>query len=203
MKNKKFSTRVLAEMALFTAIAFALDVLQSGLFRGIWTNGGSVGIAMVPIFILCYKRGFLPGLISGFALSFLQMLGGVYAIADTWYNVLLQISLDYILAYPVISVAGLLAKQYQNAETTKKKMIFLNIGIAIGGLLKFLCHYLAGVIFWASSCPEDFLGGPAVYSLVYNGSFMIINIILACVIMSLISCKYPQLLKEESANEEA
>ena len=202
MKNKKFSTRVLAEMALFTAIAFALDVFQSGLFRGIWTNGGSVGIAMVPIFILCFKRGFLPGLISGFALSFLQMLGGVYAIADKWYMVLLQISLDYILAYPVIAAAGLLYSAYQNANTNTKKLLVLNIGIVVGGLLKLLCHFLAGVIFWSSSTPEGFLGGPIVYSLVYNGSFMIINILLACAIMSVISLKYPNLLKKEDVVNE-
>ena len=161
MKKSFISTKVISEIAIFTAIAFALDFLQGGIFRGLFPNGGSIGIAMLPILLLCYRRGFVAGLISSFCLSFLQMLGGVYAIASDWYLVFLQICLDYVLAYPAVSVAGLFFKSFQNSDNKKTKIKYLVLGTTLGGLLKLLCHYLAGVIFWASSCPDGFLGGPS------------------------------------------
>ncbi len=193
-KSKVFSTRVIAEIAIFSAIAFALDFLQGGIFRGLFPNGGSIGFAMLPIILISYRRGFLPGLLCGFVVSFLQMLGGFYAVADAWYMVLLQIMLDYVIAYPMVSFCGLLSKKYKQAELTKNRIILLIIGCFIGGILKLLCHYLAGVIFWSSSCPEGFLGGPAVFSLVYNGGYMLPNIIINCLVMILICIKQPEFI---------
>ena len=205
MKKSFISTKVISEIAIFTAIAFALDFLQGGIFRGLFPNGGSIGIAMLPILLLCYRRGFVAGLISSFCLSFLQMLGGVYAIASDWYLVFLQICLDYVLAYPAVSVAGLFFKSFQNSDNKKTKIKYLVLGTTLGGLLKLLCHYLAGVIFWASSCPDGFLGGPYVYSLVYNGGFMIPNIIINALLLVLLLIKQPSIFelekKEEATNE--
>ncbi len=194
MQNSKTKLNVIAEIAIFSALGFALDILQSGLFRGLFPNGGSIGIAMIPVLVIAYRRGFGPGLVCGLIVSLLQMLGGIYAIADKWYLVLLQISLDYILAYPLVAFAGLFSKVYQNSTTKKQKIAFLCIGTTIGGLLKLASHYAAGVIFWSSSCPADFLGGPAVYSLVYNGAYMIPNIILSALILILIALKQPAIL---------
>ena len=40
------------------------------------------------------------------------MLGGIYAISDTWYKVFLQVALDYWLAYPLCAFAGLFFRKY-------------------------------------------------------------------------------------------
>lgn len=192
MKNK-ITTKVLAEIAIMAAVAFALDALQGGVFRGLFPNGGSIGIAMLPILILTYRRGFLPGLLSALILSFIQMLGGIYTIADSWYMVLLQVLLDYVLAYPLVCFAGFFVKGYRNATTNKQKALFLILGAVVGGVAKFLAHYLAGVIFWSSNCPTDFLGGPAVYSLVYNGEYMLPNIVINAGLLCFIGIKYPNL----------
>jgi thiamine transporter len=191
-KNNVLSVKGIVEIAIFTAIAFALDFLQGGLWRGVFLNGGSIGLAMLPILILCYRRGFVAGFISGFILSFLQMLGGVYAIADTWYKVMFQILLDYILAYPVVAAAGLFFKPFKNAKTDKEKIAWVSIGTVLGGLLKFVCHYLAGVIFWGSSCPEGFVGGKYLYSFVYNISYTGPSIVLCLIVMIPVVIKYPQ-----------
>lgn len=188
MKKSFISTREITEIAIFSAIAFALDVFQGGIFRGAFPNGGSIGIAMLPILFLCYRRGFKVGMISAIALTFLQMLGGVYAIASDWYLVLLQILLDYVLAYPAVAFAGIFFKRFQNSSS---KIKWLVIGTTLGGLLKLLCHYLAGVIFWGASCPDGFFGGPAIYSLVYNGAFMFPNIIINGIILVLLYIKQP------------
>ena len=39
MKKQKFSTRVLAEVAIFAALAFALDALQAGIWRSVFVSG--------------------------------------------------------------------------------------------------------------------------------------------------------------------
>lgn len=184
-KKKWLDTKAITEIAILSAMAFALDFFQGGIWRGVFTNGGSIGLSMLPILILAYRRGFRCSLIGAFILSFLQMLGGVYAIAASWYMVLLQILLDYILAYPVVALAGLFFKKFKEGDD-KQRIIYLSLGTLVGGLAKLLCHYLAGVIFWASSCPEGFLGGPAVFSLVYNGAYMIPNIIISIAVLLVI-----------------
>lgn len=194
--NQKFSTRLICEIAIMTAIGFALDFLQGGYSRGLFVNGGSIGIAMLPILILAYRRGFIPALISGIILAFLQMLGGIYAIADTWYNVFFQIALDYILAYPVVAFAGLFKKKFDESNKNKQNL-YLVLGTIVGGLIKLLCHYLAGIIFWGSSAPDNFLGGKYLYSLVYNGGFMLPNIILCAVLLIIINNKAPFILKDD------
>ncbi len=199
MKKSFFSTKVITEIAVFAAIAFALDALQGGIFRGLFPSGGSIGIAMLPILLICYRRGFVAGIITAFALSFLQMLGGVYAVADVWYMVFLQILLDYILAYPCVAFAGLFVGKFKNSEERNAKILWLCIGTLIGGALKLLCHYLAGVIFWSSSCPEGFFGGPAVYSLVYNGGYMLPNIVVNGLLLVLIFVKQPNFFNAEES----
>ena len=200
MKKSFISTKEITEIAIFSAIAFALDVFQGGISRGIFPNGGSIGIAMLPILFLCFKRGFKAGMLSAIALTFLQMLGGVYAIASEWYLVILQILLDYVLAYPVVAFAGVFYKKFHNSSN---KIKWLITGTVFGGLLKLLCHYLAGVIFWGSSCPDGFFGGPAIFSLVYNGGFMVPNIIINGIILVILYMKQPSIFDviNNNANE--
>ncbi len=192
---KRNYLHVLAEVAVMAALAFALDALQGGIFRGLFPNGGSIGFAMLPILVLTYRRGFIAGFLSALIMSFLQMMGGIYTIANTWYMVIIQVLLDYVLAYPLVSVCGIFTKAFKTSKTRKEKIMFLSIGGVIGGLLKLLSHYLAGVIFWRSSCPDGYFGGPEVYSLVYNGSFMIPNIIINVALLILILIKAPKIFE--------
>lgn len=203
MQKKEIKLQIIAEIAIFSALAFALDILQSGLFRGLFPNGGSIGIAMIPVLVISYRRGLVPGLICGLIVSLLQMLGGIYAIADSWYLVILQVLLDYVVAYPLVAVAGVFYKSYQKADNQKQRTKYLWLGTIIGGLLKLASHYAAGVIFWSYTCPEDFLGGPYFYSFVYNGAYMIPNIILSAIILIIISKKQPMILLPNSKEKES
>ena len=196
-ENKILTARGIAEIAIMTAIALSLDFLQSGLWKGFFVNGGSIGLSMIPLLILCYRRGFVAGLISGFILSFLQMLGGVYAIASTWYNVFFQILLDYILAYPLVALAGLFYKKFHESDDFTDKIKWAMIGTFVGGSAKFLAHFLAGFIFWSSSVPETFEGGPLLYSFLYNGGYMLPNIIISGLIISIIIIKAPKIFEVE------
>ena len=97
-----------AEVAIFAAIGYVLDLLAS-LYSGyLFPFGGSLSLALIPVVIISFRRGVFPGVISGFIIGLLDMLdGGIPAFTDTWYNYLLMISLDYLLAYTVVGLCGL------------------------------------------------------------------------------------------------
>ena len=211
MKKRIFSTRVLAEVAIFAALAFALDALQGGIFKGVFINGGSIGFAMIPIFIISYRRGLLPGILCGFILSLVQMLGGIYIIQGKTLDgafmqaagPFIQVMLDYVLAYTVVGFAGVFMSSYQKSNNFKSKLIWITLGCILGGLLKYASHTLAGLWFW----PGEMWGvGGAAYSFLYNGLYCIPNIIISILIMIIIAKAYPSFLspdmvKEDSDNE--
>lgn len=206
--KQKFTTRVLAEVAIFAALAFALDALQGGIWKGVFPNGGSIGLAMVPIFIICYRRGLLAGLACGFLLSIVQMIPGIYIInAGGLDNPFLkvagpfiQVMLDYVLAYTVVGLAGVFSKKY--LSNPSKGMAPLLVGVTLGGLLKYACHVVAGLLFW----PGEIFGiSGAGYSFVYNGLYQIPNIVISIILMVLLTKFYPSILVpkdlEVSVNE--
>ena len=202
--NKKISVRVLAEIAIFAALGFALDALQGGIFKGVFANGGSIGLAMVPVFIIAYRRGLLPGIACGLVLSFVQMLGGVYIISSASYSGAMkvlapfaQVMLDYVLGYTIVGIAGAFSGKYKNAESFNQKIYWIVVGTVIGGLGKYAMHVLSGGLFWLD--PEiEFMGvngGSWLYSFVYNGAYCIPNIIICTPVMILIAKVYPAFLE--------
>lgn len=217
--KQKFNVKVMAEVAVFAAIAFALDALQGGIWKSAFPNGGSIGLAMVPIFIISYRRGLLPGLLCAFILSVVQMLGGIYiinsgTIADSlavigitssgaikFFEVcgpFLQVLFDYVLAYTFVGFAGAFSKKYFKSAAMSKKIGFIILGCVIGGLLKYACHVLSGLFFW----PGEIFGiSGAMYSFIYNGLYCIPNIIICTIIMVLIARFYPMLLNPNEGEE--
>lgn len=169
MKKSKSAVtlRALCEGAVFVALAQVLGYIK--LFE--LPQGGSVGIGMLPIFIFCARWGFGPGIIASFAYSILQLLlDGAYAWG--WESIIG----DYIAAFTVLGIAGLFHKN---------KYGFF-IGSAVGSLARFLVHYIVGVVVWGEYMPESFFGmtmtTPWFYSLLYNGSYMVLDMVMCLII---------------------
>lgn len=181
MKKNDELVRTVAEAAILAALAFVLDLLQGAIFDAVpfFANGGSVGIAMLPIIILSIRRGPLVGFLAGLVTGVLQMLGGFYAISSTWYKVLFQVLLDYTLAYAICGLFAGFLKYTLTGENKKHDLIMILIAAFVGGVGKYLCHVLAGYFFW----PNEIWGGPLAYSILYNGIYMLPSTILcmACV----------------------
>jgi thiamine transporter len=121
-KNTKLQTVV--EVAIFAAIAVVLDMIQGGLFKGVFTSGGSIGIAMVPILVISFRRGLGWGLLCGLIVSVLQMLSGLYIVQAKdlpdnlkTFGPFLQVMLDYILAYTLVGFAGCFSKLYKKSNS--------------------------------------------------------------------------------------
>jgi len=188
----------MAEIAIFSALGYVLDTVASLYSKPLFLNGGSIGIAMACIFFIAFRRGLLPGLATGLILGLLQLVNGVYVapIADTWWKAFAQIALDYWLAYPVVGFAGLLHHLFSKGSSKKVQLIALISGCVLGGLLKFLCHFLSGVIFW----PDDAwnVGSSALYSFLYNGAYTFPSIILSTALVVVLSLRLPHYFMPEN-----
>ena len=184
---KKLSIKVLAEISIFASIGFVLDVLAGLIPNPAFAEGGSIGIAMVAIFVVGYRRGVIPALFTGLLIGLLSMSTGVYAIADTWYKVFFQVGLDYWICYTVVGVGVLFFSLAKKAKG-KKKITYLTTGIFVGSFLKFISHFLSGVIFFGSYTPE---GTNVIwYSIYYNAGYMIPCFVLSLIVMIIFSVKY-------------
>lgn len=160
MKTKTTShlaVRRLCEGALLIALAEILSFLP--LYKMPW--GGSIDLAMLPIFLYCARWGFGPGLLASVAHAILQTLfeGGI---AIGWESIVG----DFLLAYTVLGVAGLFWK--------KRGGFFL--GTLVGCAARFFVHYVVGATIWAAYMPETFFSmtmtTPWFYSFLYNIAYM-------------------------------
>lgn len=205
----KINVRVIAEIAILAALGFALDALQGGIWKGAFPNGGSIGLAMVPVFVIAYRRGLVAGVLCGVVLSLVNLLQGVYVInsgsLEGWKSTAgpyIQVALDYIVTYPLVGVAGAFAGLYKKTSTKGMKVCWIIVGCVVGGMLKYFAHALAGVFFW----PGKLWGvSGAAYSWLYNGLYSIPNIIICTALMVLIALFYPMFLNPEgqkAKNEE-
>lgn len=169
--KSKLKLRALCEGAIFVAMAQVLSYLK--FFE--LPNGGSITLGMLPIFIYCARWGFGPGMLSSVCYSVLQLLlDGAYAWG--WQSIIG----DYLLAFSVLGLAGLFSKQKYG----------LYIGTVVGCLARFLVAYVVGATVWASSMPEEFFGmtmtTPWFYSALYNGSYMLIDLLLCLLVSALL-----------------
>ena len=171
MTKRKMTLRCLCEGALLLALAQVLGYLK------LWElpNGGSVTLSMLPIFLFCVRWGFGPGLLVSFAFGLLQLFLDV-AYAAGWQSIIG----DYLLAFAVMGFAGLFKG--------KKWGIF--VGTVVGCLGRFVVHYISGVTIYKILAPTEFMKwtftSPSAYSLVYNGSYMLPNTIIALVIAAVL-----------------
>ena len=167
MQTSHAKLRALTEGAILIALAEILSFLP--LYKMPW--GGSVDLAMLPVILYCVRWGFGPGMAAAFAHAVFQTLfeGGI---AIGWQSILG----DFIVAYTVLGLAGLFKG--------KKWGIF--VGTVVGCLGRFVVHYISGVTIYKILAPTEFMKwtftSPSAYSLVYNGSYMLPNTIIALVI---------------------
>jgi thiamine transporter len=141
--------RILAESAVMIALASVLYIIK------IFTlpQGGSITLgSMVPILVLSLRRGPKVGVTAGIVFSFFVLYYEPFV-----YNPV-QFLLDYPLAFGSLGLAGLF-----------RSRPIVGVGTGIGA--RFICHFLSGLVFFASFAPAG--ESPALYSAIYNASYLI------------------------------
>ena len=176
MKNQATSShlriRALTEGAILVALAFVLSFVK--LFE--LPNGGSLTPAMFPILLYGLRWGLARGLGAGFVFGALQLIfDGAYAWG--WQSMIL----DYLLAFTPLGLSGLF----------KGKAWGIFPGTLIGCAGRFLVHYISGVTIYRIIEPTAVPGigtfdNAALYSLAYNGSYMLPNMLLALILAGIL-----------------
>ena len=170
-------TRIMTDCAILVAMSVVLNFIKFAP----WPNGGSITLgAMVPLVYLSLRHGCKWGVFSAFVYSVLQMLldGVISPAGQSFGQYILVVLLDYVLAYTVLGLAGFFAR-FSSKENT---------GAVVGALavtgLRYVCHILSGILIWGVYAPENM---PVwLYSLTYNGSYMIPEMIITAVLCGLL-----------------
>lgn len=170
---KKKTTLILVECAMMIAMSFVLSMLK--IFA--LPQGGSVTLAsMAPLVLVSYRHGLKWGIGTAFAHSLLQMVIQFYAPpVNSFWAFAGVIALDYVLAYTVLGTAAFFGKPFKSRTASAA------VGAAAVTFLRFICSFLSGILIWGSYAPE---GTPVwLYSLTYNGSYMLPEIIITTVVV--------------------
>lgn len=155
----RIQTKILAELVAAVALAGVLHLIT--LFQS--PQGGRItAAAMVPVLFVAIRRGFRVGIIAGI------VYGLVVLVEEPFVFHPVQVLLDYPLAFGALGLAGLFRKQP-----------LAGVAVGIGG--RFLCHFVSGVIFFATYAPQGM--DPALYSAIYNASYLIPELLISGVIM--------------------
>lgn len=168
---KSSNIRRITEGAVCVALALVLSYLRIR----VAALGGSIDLVMVPLIIFAVRWGVGWGLGAGLVFGTLKffLAGGT---AVNWESMLL----DYSVAYMFVGFAGLLRNKWE----------LLSVAALIGCVARFAVHFLSGVTIYAIVEPAEAMGvltgNAALFSLLYNISYMLPNTILAVAICGLL-----------------
>lgn len=174
------STRKLTDSAILIAIGTALSLIS---FKGPWALGGGITIcSMLPLVMIAQRYGTKWGILSSLVYSLLQLVLGLNQVqyAPTALSAAAIVALDYIIAFSVIGFSACFNKVVKD----RKRSIV--IGIIFTFMLRFLCHFVSGLVVWEVIFPNELGWAPAVWSLAYNASYMIPEIIITSLVALLL-----------------
>ena len=217
MANK---TRRITESAMLLAVAIVLE-LVSKMFIPEMPFGGQVTlVSMLPVVLISYRHGVKWGLFSAFVYALLEMALGAKTVSAAFlpgyfgdnamiFNAILMCLLDYIVAFTVLGLGGIFRNRIQ------KPGLALLCGSLVALGLRYLTHIASGYILFASYAEWFFTqeGFPAwgamlvetlnptalgiTYSVVYNGFYMIPEIICTAVV-SILLARVPKIVTKLS-----
>ncbi len=199
MKTKKLITS-----AVLIAIATVLSFIQP--FQ-LPFGGGITLASMMPIVIIAYIYGSKWGLLSAFVYSLVQIVTGMKVVAAFFLPGESQMTIaaalgvclfDYILAYTVLGFGGIFKGKLKNSSAE------ICLGTVVALLLRYLMHIISGAIFFGSWAEWFFtqdgfyaigekimntfsgVGLSIVYSVFYNGLYMIPEIIITAIVTPIV-----------------
>ena len=207
MTNK---TKRLTESAMLLSVAIVLE-LCSKMFIPELPFGGQLTLAsMLPVVLISYRHGVRWGLVSGVAYAMIEMAIGAKTVTAAFQpgyfgdgvmllNALIMCLLDYLVAFTVLGLGGLFRDRIEN----RGKALCCGVIVALG--CRYVAHIFSGYILFAGWAEWFFTqeGFPAwgaslaaslsptalgmLYSIVYNGMYMIPEMILTVAAAALLA----------------
>lgn len=173
-RSKATTVRWLVESALFVAIGTVLSEIPKIDFP---LGGGLTICSMLPLVLISFRFGVGRGLVTALAYSLLQLLLGLgnvqYATSAAMAAGI--VLLDYVLPYTAIGLAGAFHKPGRDLRASYAA------GIVCTFTLRLACHFITGWWIWDALWPNEFGWAAPVYSILYNGSYMLAEMVLTSV----------------------
>lgn len=213
-------TKRITESAMLLAVAIVLE-LVSKMFIPEMPFGGQITlVSMLPIVLISYRHGVKWGLVSGVAYALLEMAIGAKTVAAAFQpgyfgdgvmllNAFIMCVLDYLVAFTVLGLGGC----FRNKIESKGLGLMCGSLVALGA--RYVAHIVSGYILFSGWAEWFFTqeGFPAwggqlveslspqmlgfVYSVVYNGMYMVPEIIITAVV-SLLLARVPKIVTKVS-----
>lgn len=178
-------THKLIEGALMVALATILSFIS---IYKLPQGGDITAFSMLPIILMSFRNGPKWGMFTGFAYSMIQLLLGLQNVfyCPTLLSQIGCILLDYVIPYTLLGAACVFAKPFSN------KMVGVGIATFTVCMIRYICSFLSGILLWGAYAP---VGTPVwIYSIVYNGSYMIPETILT-IIAAVLICRNPKIFQ--------
>lgn len=178
MKSKGIQRLVLSAVMLgMAAVLSMIKVFELPL------GGAVTPLSMLPICILSIRYGVKWGLFSAFVFALIQLgmgLGELMTLGMTvkiWTGCLV---FDFLLPFTLLGLSGI----FRRSGTAG-----IIGGITLALILRFLCHFISGSVFFGTWCPDGW--NIYLYSFCYNGSYMLPELVFT-LIGAVILFKAPQ-----------
>ena len=194
-------TKRLTESAMLIAVAIVLELVSKMIIPEMPFGGQVTMVSMLPVVLISYRHGVKWGLTAGFGYALIEMAIGTKTVAAAFQpgyfgdgamigRALLMCLMDYVLAYTALGLGGC----FRNRIRNKRAALMCGSLVALSG--RYLAHIFSGYILFAgwaewfftqegfpvwgaelvSSLSPNLLGW--LYSIVYNGMYMIPEMIL-------------------------
>lgn len=212
---KKERVHMLVESAMLLTLGVVLELVSKFVIPEMPFGGQLTLASMLPMVLISYRYGVKWGLFSGAVYSLLQMALGVKTVTAAFQadyfgdgvmiaNAFIMVFLDYIMAYTLLGLGGVFRNKI------KEPGVSLMCGSLVALFARYVAHILSGYILFAGWSEWFFTqeGFPAwgaklvetvapgmlglIYSIVYNGMYMLPEIIITAVAALLIA-KVPQI----------
>ena len=213
-------TKRLTESAMLIALAVVLELVGRMVIPPMPFGGQMTLASMLPIVLISWRHGVKWGLVAGFGYSLVQMAMGAGTVTAAFQpgyfgdaamvgNALAMCALDYVLAYTLLGLGGIFRDRVSNRGIS----LMLGSLTALGG--RYLAHVLSGYILFAGWAEwfftqDGFPGWGAdlvaslspnalgwVYSVVYNGMFMVPEMLLTAAAAVLVA-RIPRIVEKQS-----
>ena len=169
IRSRKESKPLSTKQLVFSAAAMALSIVTSMIKFFDLPMGGSITLfSMLFIVLIGYWYGPTVGIMTAVAYGLLQ-----FVIEPVFYSVP-QMIVDYPLAFGALGLSGF----FQNSKHGLIK------GYILGVLGRYVFAFLSGLLFFAAYAEGSGLSAP-VYSLAYNGFYLIPEAIVTLIIIAI------------------
>jgi thiamine transporter len=159
------NTKMLVTISLMLALTILLN--QFKLYH--MPQGGSITLgSMLPLLFISFRYGPGVGFLAGFLYGIINLLQDPFIMHPV------QVLFDYPLPYMALGLAGYF-----------RKHLYIGTAIAITG--RFLCHFISGIVFFASYAPAG--TSAYMYSFTFNATYLVPDFLICLILLKLLPTK--------------